>query len=248
MQQFENPELPEIERENVQEINRLEAEYIKPNARDVYDTLKHLSMSIEEVWDGLFNHRSVPIKAAEIGFKILFKAPLLRDKVPIFVKWLSLNGTDVTLDDFNRLLVQLSRGDNVYSVFGRTMKPFTLVKEDLARFGNCGSLNYRGIACLIRVLFKIYNAPGFNDTVDQNLSKSMKNCQYMFRKSTNPNYLFVFEYRNENGVLDKIGINFNKEGDRLGYDTAMFPTFEDLERYLINSINCSTEPESYERH
>lgn len=213
-----------------EEKKLLKSQYIQSDINAVYESLKQHMLSTTEIWDGIFKYRSVPIPAAIIGFKKLFK--VWSDNIPYLVNWLSLDGKNVTLDDLNRLMTQISRGDNDPS-----LNPFKLSIQDLALFGTCLNLYYRGITCLAKLLAEISKTEGFHNKYIVN-PKYIRNCEYIFRKSENLEYLFIFEYKSHDQIFS-YGINFNEKGDKLGPDEShMFSTFGELKRYLIGLIQC----------
>ncbi|MEM3857854.1 MAG: hypothetical protein QW478_00465 [Candidatus Micrarchaeaceae archaeon] len=207
----------------------MEKLYIKPDAHLVDDKISEEQLTIDKVWKIIFNQESVPILAAKVGFRNLFSSSALNDDVVLkFVMWLSKDNESVSLNDIKLLLIQLGR------------KKDYIHPNDKGAYTTCGYNYYRALGCVARVIYDVSLDPGFHNKLSV-VTTHMEPCEYIFRKTNNPNYLFVFEYRNKDNKIVKYGIKISSDGEYLVVDNNhKYKDFSSLRDYLVKLPMCES--------
>lgn len=199
--------------------------YIKQGPYELPD---EKNVTIEEFWNSIFKNQSVPIFAAQIGFRYLIGRSILNDEVlSKFVAWLSKDNKTVSIKDLQLLFKQLEREEYINPA-------------DKANYLHCGPKYYRGLACVAKLIYDISLDPGFHNklSVDTNY---MKPCEYIFRKTDNEKYLFTFEFKNKANKIIKYGIKLSRYGENLFIDNKhQYDTFEKLRDYLVTLPPCES--------
>jgi len=199
---------------------------------NIHDKLNTEDIKLVKLWEMLFgNQTSVNIDVAQEVFgKLLYLDPN-NEKVRSLVSWLSLNGTTVSLDDLKRLWTQLGRNDYKFMLGDTKMSGYKEGGESV-----CESfLGKTGLRCIMEILYKVSHTEGFfNITEDAPVLDLMQPCEYIFRKSTNSQYLFAFLYKDQNGNPHKEGIMISrsdKSSFKAGNQT--YSNFESLKDALL---------------
>lgn len=188
-------------------------------------------VSLEYAWNSMFNTvEPVSIDVAQEAFAKLLNTYVSDEKVAALLKWLSRDGKTVSIDNLKLLWDQLKRDKYKLLPGDFTFTGYKVGIEPL-----CDSfLGKSGLKCVTEIIYEVSTTPGFfNKTDTTEEEKLMKKCEYLFRKSSNSQYLFTFVYKDDRGNLKKVGIFISSKGTLMTSDGFDYADFNALKSAIL---------------